>query len=963
MRIRFERHAQRSKFDSHTHLRVALATLLLLSAAAPAASAPDMQNVAAGNGVASASCISAGTNATLDSTPAGDDTVPSPPSLPQVLAGADGICDSTAAGDDVQVIPVGQGSPNTRAIISGRDVVNDDRDNGVCDNTVIFLPGSDDVVITPTGQSTPQQVGVIPGLNVTLDTTAAGDDVVSAIVCPGTNSNIDSSNAGDDLIDLNSVNCFPCVSPGNSCITPGPDGILQTTASGDDFTLPVILTGADGINDSPFAGDDENVMAVGEGFQPIPGFSETTVCTDTGSNGIAESTLCGNSVIDITATGVDEECDDGNLTNDDGCDDDAATGGNCTFTACGNGVTAGTEECDDGNNIDGDGCQGNCELPECGDDIIDPGEECDDGNTTPGDGCDASCLLEPFCGDGNIDAGETCDDGNSSNADDCPNTCVPASCGDGFTCSDLSCMTGPGGGPEDCDDGNATPGDGCENDCSNTANVECRDGVINGNCSAGQPASIVCEQDSDCDTSMGAGDGVCDLEQCDDGNNSDNDACPTTCFNAVCGDGFIFNNGGPEECDDGNTVSGDGCNSSCQLECGNGQLDGGCTAGRPFGTSCNDNDDCDSSPGAGDGTCILAEQCDRGCGRATGDGECASGLATGTACNTNADCDTVPGALDGLCLGSTCGPGCTGSLVAGPQTKCTAGNTGASCTTNTDCDTGPPDGVCSGPVCDTTGALDLFCGVGVDDCSDTSCLIPVCGNGEQECDEECDLGALNGVADSGCESDCTRVGVVGRRELTSRKECHSAWTIDNPPAPINLDKTRQTCVDNTACDANPAVGTCTFSVGLCFARPGVGTCVPADIKTFELRRVKVTEADQAAATQTVTAAVRALIANDEAPPPFAFIPDRCRKGIKKSTCDIPNDHECDTSLGKGNGRCDIGTGVVYEPWLPPAVSGSVCTDSFEIDVPQGERLKLKSITSPVEGEGRPDRDKIILECD
>ncbi|HSA60517.1 MAG TPA: DUF4215 domain-containing protein [bacterium] len=116
-----------------------------------------------------------------------------------------------------------------------------------------------------------------------------------------------------------------------------------------------------------------------------------------------------------------EECDDGNLTNGDGCND------TCQIEACGNGVLDAGEECDDGNVADGDGCSANCTnevIPACGDDILQSGEECDDGNTIAGDGCAADCTLEPFCGDGTLDAGEGCDDGNKTNNDGCSSTCA-----------------------------------------------------------------------------------------------------------------------------------------------------------------------------------------------------------------------------------------------------------------------------------------------------------------------------------------------------------------------------------------------------------------------------------------------------------------------------------------------------------------------------------------------------------
>jgi cysteine-rich repeat protein len=54
------------------------------------------------------------------------------------------------------------------------------------------------------------------------------------------------------------------------------------------------------------------------------------------------------------------------------------------------------------------------------------------------------------------------------------------------------------------------------------------------------------------------------LEECDDGNAADGDACLSNCVKARCGDGFIRQ--GTETCDDGNPWSGDGCSPSCRLE-------------------------------------------------------------------------------------------------------------------------------------------------------------------------------------------------------------------------------------------------------------------------------------------------------------------------------------------------------------------------------------------------------------
>ena len=108
--------------------------------------------------------------------------------------------------------------------------------------------------------------------------------------------------------------------------------------------------------------------------------------------------VCGDGIVD---TDAGEICDDGNRSNDDGCDS------NCTLTSCGNGILNEGEECDDGNRVvefcpyevgDCVVCGAACtEIPglisRCGDGIIDidNGEECDDGNQDNDDGCLVDC--------------------------------------------------------------------------------------------------------------------------------------------------------------------------------------------------------------------------------------------------------------------------------------------------------------------------------------------------------------------------------------------------------------------------------------------------------------------------------------------------------------------------------------------------------------------------------------------
>lgn len=128
-----------------------------------------------------------------------------------------------------------------------------------------------------------------------------------------------------------------------------------------------------------------------------------------------------------------EQCDDG-VDNDDNGAVDCVDGGclgadNCL--GCGDGTMGLYEECDDGNLDPNDGCNEACRLETCGDGAPNPGEECDDGNEDNTDGCVTGCKLAT-CGDGFERAGtEACDDGNTALNDGCNAACVVERCGDG----------------------------------------------------------------------------------------------------------------------------------------------------------------------------------------------------------------------------------------------------------------------------------------------------------------------------------------------------------------------------------------------------------------------------------------------------------------------------------------------------------------------------------------------------
>jgi cysteine-rich repeat protein len=64
---------------------------------------------------------------------------------------------------------------------------------------------------------------------------------------------------------------------------------------------------------------------------------------------------------------------------------------------CSNGFVEGSEECDDGNLSNMDGCSGECKIETagtCNNGVIESLEQCEDGNLDNGDGCDEFCRFE-----------------------------------------------------------------------------------------------------------------------------------------------------------------------------------------------------------------------------------------------------------------------------------------------------------------------------------------------------------------------------------------------------------------------------------------------------------------------------------------------------------------------------------------------------------------------------------------
>ena len=143
--------------------------------------------------------------------------------------------------------------------------------------------------------------------------------------------------------------------------------------------------------------------------------------------------VCGNWVIE-----QNEQCDDWNKTSGDGCSKSCRqeeekepeeeeilhfSADGVKEPVCWNGVLELTEECDDGNLSSGDWCNEFCEVEkseqenqkkkkketeleeeffedifevaECGNGILEKGERCDDGNNENNDGCSYRCRIEP----------------------------------------------------------------------------------------------------------------------------------------------------------------------------------------------------------------------------------------------------------------------------------------------------------------------------------------------------------------------------------------------------------------------------------------------------------------------------------------------------------------------------------------------------------------------------------------
>ena len=431
------------------------------------------------------------------------------------------------------------------------------------------------------------------------------------------------------------------------------------------------------------------------------GIASIPTALSCGGGGGGAGGVCGDTILD-----GGEQCDDGNLTNGDGCDEFCFV--ELSDNGCSGAGPNGT--CEEGEDFMI--CMSDCPVPD--------DSNCDGG--APDFACSAfedalTCASDCWgvdpsssqCGNGIIEGDEDCDDGNISSGDGCTDACLDenteifpynpcfehpvASNGLNYTLegyssghqSDISCTVALDGecGSTKWD---STCVDLFKNSCFGACSgaIYC---VVDNICDQG----FFPENNSTCSQDCYCGDGVCDATY------ENATSCAVDCSGggggATCGDGILE---GAEECDDGNAINGDGCDQLCLLEpannCGNSVVDSGedCDDGADGDDYDGCTDSCTSAAICGDGLLDLSEQCEDS-NRDNGDG------------------------CDSSCFSEVCG-----DLQLHPTLEeCDDGNLvngdgcSASCTTETG---------------------------------------PVCGNGLLEGAESCDDGNLfNG---DGCDSSC-----------------------------------------------------------------------------------------------------------------------------------------------------------------------------------------------------------------
>ena len=223
------------------------------------------------------------------------------PDSNNITTGPDGVCDTAAVGNDVQLIPVGQGTPGSVIITDGGDgldagtllffddiIVGDNVVSGP-DGIAQSTAGANDVQAIPVGQGSPNTVIITDGGDgIDSGTLVQGDDVINGnTVTSGPDGVAQSTASGNDV----QVILVGHGSPGSIIVTGGSDGVnLGTNVLGDDLVAGnTVISGPDGIAQSTAGGNDVQAIPVGQGLPNQPAVS-------TGADGISDSVGAGDDV-------------------------------------------------------------------------------------------------------------------------------------------------------------------------------------------------------------------------------------------------------------------------------------------------------------------------------------------------------------------------------------------------------------------------------------------------------------------------------------------------------------------------------------------------------------------------------------------------------------------------------------------------------------------------------------------
>ncbi len=563
-------------------------------------------------------------------------------------------------------------------------------------------------------------------------------------------------------------------------------------------------------------------------------------CNADGKSCRLASSTCGNKVVD-----PGEACDDGNISDCDGCSADCQSD-----DSCGNGVVDAKcgEICDVGDMTSMcTTCAADCKSDlSCGNGVTDTckGEVCDHGDNTKCDGCAPNCKSLQVCGDGVVDSckGELCDHGDNTKCDGCAPDCKSLQlCGDGVidTCKHEICDNGINNAPS----AGACPTQNCSADCK--SDLTCGNGIVD-SCKGelcdlgamnGQPGAAC---SLDCKSFNQCGDGVLDLgEECDDGVGgvpTDSATCTKTCKHSYCGDGYA-NAAAGEACDtSGESIT---CDGNCQLPvCGNGTVN--VTAGLL----------CNPSGGADTATCNgtsapVPQQCKPAkCGDAYHNAAASEQCDDGNALN-NDDCLVT-------CLAAKCGDGFLRSNSSTPEV-CDDGNTftetacpygqafctacNATCTAvlawpGTYCGDGVQQAD-AGEACDDGNSInETACPYGTATCTGCSKTCTVisgltgarCGDGTVQADagETCDDG--NTVTETTCPYDAW-----GRADSTNCTPCDSSGPVISVCGPFCGDGVKngpEACDDGNQTSGDGCSASCTVEAGFTCVGSAPTRCSP-----------------------------------------------------------------------------------------------------------------------------------------